>query len=446
VKNASLAVVAALLAAATAQAHSPKGAVGGGSTVRAVDPAAMVLARQRFFGAANVDPATGAVRRDRVILSWFGVSNFAAAIRGHVVLLDAWVARGAHSGYVPTSPAELARLMPELVVVGHAHFDHAADAVPIAEASGAKLVGLREHCSDFAQRATAAVPSPCVAVLEPGEARKSVDLLRGVEVRVLRHLHSGARTPSDDVGGYHVPVLPQPSLTPVQHPPTPQDVADTVGHAPDGEGGSVMYRFAFGDFSLVWHDTSGPLTDLNPGTFPLLRDLRPVDVEVGAIQGFNQLTNGMRDPRQYVEALRPKRFVPSHHDDWLPGITGPGSGFRAPLEAELARMPAEQRPAVTFLEDPRDYVKPVVFEVAIEPERLVRRCVGRGVLRVALDGDIADVDSVVVRRGTRVLASRLPVRLARSVVRRGGRLRATLVRRDGSVAYLARTLPRCGLR
>src|SRR5829696_6166288 len=53
-------------------------------------PAATVAARERFFGAGAVDRA-GRVRRDRVILSWFGVSSLAAAFRGHVVLLDTFV-------------------------------------------------------------------------------------------------------------------------------------------------------------------------------------------------------------------------------------------------------------------------------------------------------------------------------------------------------------------
>ena len=48
-------------------------------------------ARAHFFGAQNVDPATGAVRDDRVILSWFGISSLAVAIKGHVILLDAGV-------------------------------------------------------------------------------------------------------------------------------------------------------------------------------------------------------------------------------------------------------------------------------------------------------------------------------------------------------------------
>ena len=80
----------------------------GGAPAQDADPvprlrgrAATVTARRRVFGAANVDARTGAVRRDRVILSWFGVTNFAMAIRGHVVLLDAWVARGRAFGLRP---------------------------------------------------------------------------------------------------------------------------------------------------------------------------------------------------------------------------------------------------------------------------------------------------------------------------------------------------------
>lgn len=441
-----VAVAVATLTPHGAGAHEVDGP-GGTPLLRAadLDTATVVKTRQRFFGTENVDPATGAVRRDKVVLSWTGVSNFAAAIRGHVVLLDAWVPRGAHSGYVPTSPQELARLKPAYVLTGHAHFDHAADAVPIAEASGATLVGLRAHCDAFAGRATAAVPSRCVSVLEPGEAQKDVDgLLRGVELTALRHLHSGAQTPKDDVGGYHVPVLPSPSLTPLTNPPTPQDVADTVAHAPDSEGGSVLYRFRYAGWTMVWHDTSGPLTELNPGTFPLLRDLRPVDVQVGAIQGFNQLTNGMRDPRRYVEALRPRTFVPSHHDDWLPGITGPGAGFRAPLEAELAALPPGQRPEVRFLEDPRDYVRPVVFDVPLEPERLTRRCLAGKRLRVALAGDTADVTSLVVRAGPRVIARRTTPPWRATVPRPAGTVvRATIARADGSRAALRRPNPSC---
>src|SRR5688500_1534823 len=91
------ALVATLLALATLMVGLvPAGAVAANDTV---------AARKRFFGASNVD-ASGRVRDDRVILSWFSVSSFAASFNGHVVLLDAWIARGSYSDYVPTTTEE----------------------------------------------------------------------------------------------------------------------------------------------------------------------------------------------------------------------------------------------------------------------------------------------------------------------------------------------------
>jgi len=98
-------------------------------------PAETIAARQKFLGLDNVDPRTGAARSDRVILSWIGVSSFVAAFKGHVVILDAYVARaGGFVGapwpgirYVGATVAELAAVKPELILFGHAHFDHAGD-------------------------------------------------------------------------------------------------------------------------------------------------------------------------------------------------------------------------------------------------------------------------------------------------------------------------------
>lgn len=437
-------------------AHTPDGAVGGTAIRAAADHAAMITARTRFFGARNVDQGTGAVRRDRVILSWFGVANFAMAIRGHVVLLNAWVPRGAFSGYVPTTPEELATLRPTLILIGHAHFDHAADATPLAVATGAPLGGTAEHCADLRARdRSPAMPPRCIELTPRGAAigtRADRALLRGVEVTVVKHLHSGATRP-DSREPYHAPVLPVPGTTPLEHPPTVQDVASLVGHLPDAEGGDLLYRFRVGDLSLVWHDTSGPAADHAPGLFHFLRQLRPVDVHLGAIQSFNQFYNGMRDPRHYIEAIKPRLFVPTHHDDWMPGITMSAEGYRAPFYEELAKLNPDQRPEVRFIRDPADYVRPeaLTFPVQLDPVRLVRRCAGRGGrLRARLDGDVADVKAVRfsasgyrTRHDTSApFAGRLARR--RGVPRpRRARVRARVVEVDGAARTLRRTLPRC---
>jgi L-ascorbate metabolism protein UlaG (beta-lactamase superfamily) len=350
------AAAALMVVAAPATSHQPVAAQGGEAILERATARQTADVRRRFFGARNIDSRTGRPRRDRLILSWFGVSNFAMAIRGKVVLLDAWVPRGAHSGYVPTAPAELAALRPRLILIGHAHFDHAADAVPIALASGATLVGTGEHCAELRERAPAAPPH-CLAAIPNGAplgTAKKVRALNGVKVRAVKHLHSTGTSPD----GYHMPVAPLPATTMLENPPTPADMLHLFGHLPDSEGGSVAYRFQASGVSLVWHDTAGPLVQQLPRVLDDLRQLRPVDVQVGAIQGFNQLNNGMRDPRKYIEALRPETFVPSHHDDWAAIITTRGERYRPYLEAELAKLPDARRPRVRFISDPRDYVRP----------------------------------------------------------------------------------------
>jgi L-ascorbate metabolism protein UlaG (beta-lactamase superfamily) len=443
--------VVALAFAASANAHVLAGARGGDPLVRAVSQSDTVKARQRYFGAANVDATTGAVRRDKLILSWFGVTNFAMAIRGHVVLLDAWVPRGGTSSYVPSSPQELAQLAPELIFIGHAHFDHAADATPIAEASGATLVGNAEQCAELQGRATRAMPPRCIVALPRGAApgtRAAVGELRGVDVTIVKHLHSALTPPAGDDAGFHVPVLPLPSTTQLEHPPTPKDLIHLLGHLPDAEAGTNLYRFAVGDFSLVWNDSAGPLADKSKGTLDVLKQLRPVDVHVGAIQGFNQFTNGVRDAGDYIEAIGAPVFVPSHHDDWAAGITTKGANYRAPLDAELATIAPGRRPQVRFISDPADYVRPaaLTFDVAFDPVRVTRRCVGKGRLRVGLAGDTADVTTVELRLGSAVRRGPAAT-FSRSVVRanRGRRVQA-VVTDAGVRRTLRRTLPSCGVR
>ena len=435
--------IAALAAPAAQAAESPE----------------TIAARTTVFGAATVDQATGAVRPDRLVLSWYGVTNFAVAIRGHVVLFDAWVPRGAHSGYIPTTPEELARLRPEAILLGHAHFDHAADAVPIALASGATILGTAEHCASMRERSPA-LPPRCVDAVPAGApigTTRPVDLRSGVEIVAVKHLHSGAKSPNgDDAGGYHVPVTPLPSTTVAEHPPTPEDVAHLVEHSEDDEGGSVLYRFRTGGLSFVWNDTAGPLVEDAPGAFDSLRALRPVDLQIGAIQGFNQVTNGMRDVRRYVEAIAPELFVPTHHDDWLAGITTKGAAYEPFLRAELELIPAEQRPQVRFIADPHDYLRHEVLTfalaTALEPPKLVLRCVGRGRLRASLRGELAAVRAVTFRldrrhrRTRRAAPFEVTFTRAQLAATRATRLQATVTRAEGGPLTLTRTLPRCGLR
>lgn len=316
-------------------------------------PRRTVAARRRFFGSANVDDA-GRPRPDRVVLSWFGVCNFAMAIGGRVVLLDAWIPRGTYSGYVPVDVDDLVALRPSHVFLGHGHFDHAADAPTVAGETGAVVVGTSEHCDQARNQSDVPIRTrPVMAAGAPVGATGG--LAAGpISVDVVKHVHSAAEPPT----GESAPLLPAPDLMPcLEHPPTVADGLDTLSHQGDQEGGTLAYRFSYRGFSLVWHDSAGPLRTQAPEAYRELRRWRHSDVQVGSIQGFGQYSNGLRDPMWYVEALRPRVFVPGHHDNWQPPASAPASSYEGRLREALAALPGD-RPRLRMLRDPDDYVNP----------------------------------------------------------------------------------------
>ncbi|WP_327098853.1 MBL fold metallo-hydrolase [Nocardia vinacea] len=317
-----------------------------------------VAARVRFFGADVVDPDTGAVRADRVVLSWVGCTTYAFAMAGSVFLLDAWVPRLTSTGYVPATAQDLADLAPEAIFIGHGHFDHAADAGRIAEASGAVVYGTADHGVNIrAQVADSTFRTVALGdgASLPGERHEFT--VGPVEVTAVRHVHS-APTARERPGG-SAPFFPLPELRAlVRHPPTLAGVLQSVPRLKDPEGGTLLYQFRVPGFSLVWHDSAGPLTERAPRVFDVFADLPPTDLQIGAVQGFNQITNGLRDPRRYIEAIRPKLFVPTHHDNWLPGLTASAATYDIPLRGELARIPTDHRPDLRPLHDPVDYISP----------------------------------------------------------------------------------------
>jgi len=172
--------------------------------------AATIAARQRYFGIENVDPRTGHVRDDRVILSWTGVSNFAASMNGHVFMMDAYLARdggarvnGAVIGhwpsitYVNSTQEELAALKPEVLLIGHTHFDHNGDLPYLVRAiPGLRVYGTAEHCNDLRDEVRDAKVN-CTSIFEVGAALGTVwepkhEIIPGVRIIAVKHPHSSA--------------------------------------------------------------------------------------------------------------------------------------------------------------------------------------------------------------------------------------------------------------
>lgn len=327
----------------------------------------MIEARQNFFGEKYVDSQTGEIDKNKVIVSWFGVSNFAAAINGHVVLLDTWIPGGEDSTYVPTSPEELVQLKPAAVFIGHAHYDHADYAAEIVEKTGAVLVGTPEHCEIIKKDAENPELINCLdavgAKAEPGE-KGSLTFLEGIEITALSHVHSGLKLPDrEDSSSAIFPKKDRESDAPTG------DFTKIVESLSEDEGGTLMYQFEVGDFTLTWNDSAGPIKEEAPELVNIMSALPKTDVQLGAIMGFNQYTNGLRDPRMYMEALKPALFVPTHHDNWSPPITTTAKNYQEDLTKEMKFIPTENRPDLLFIEDPYDYINPSLLTFDIHDSK-----------------------------------------------------------------------------
>src|SRR5437773_10797876 len=109
--------------------------------------AALIAARQKFFGVENVDAITGAVSKDKVILSWLTNTTYAVSVRGRIVLLDTFATRLEVSpGRTNFVIKDIVDLKPETLFLGNGHFDHADNAAYVAAKTGAAIYASQETC------------------------------------------------------------------------------------------------------------------------------------------------------------------------------------------------------------------------------------------------------------------------------------------------------------
>jgi len=343
-------------------------------------------ARAHFFGAQNVDPVTGAVRDDRVILSWFGISSLAMAINGHVVLLDAYINNVNNATptqpsdrYVDTSYHQLADLHPEALFIGHDHGDHGLGVSFLAHAlPGLRIYGTAEHCaqahSDDASNGYGDAKVDCVSVLPQGSPVGgqivSVPALGGVCTQVVKHLHSALEPPNPDYPTVQ-PIAGLPSTSSlVFHGPGPSSAEPVVDNltglrTAGNEGGSLLWQFSLGRFTLTWNDTSGPLWVAHPDVYQLFRHrLWPTSVLANAILGFDAPLNGWLDPALYVKYMQPKVMIPLHHDLVFTYDTSRAFPEQFKAQENAVGIPAAEQPRLDWVTDPEDYLRPLVYDPA----------------------------------------------------------------------------------
>ncbi|MVA22101.1 hypothetical protein GOZ94_24525 [Agrobacterium vitis] len=371
-----------------------------------------IAARQKIFGIENVNAATGKLPDDKVIFSWLSNSTFATSVEGRVFYMDTYVTRlEVEAGRTPIVIKDMVDLDPEAILLGHGHNDHADNAAYIAGKTGARIFATEETCgvmtADLERMKTdPLIMKDAVAKLDPSSkidctAVTSKGSTPGTEILQLdviepqacvvafRHLHSVAVPPDPSFPPTPVKIVVDPrdadlfpkgvALTPdekTNSPLTGQLNLETAGEPGGGE--SLFFSFILrsgSHFSFVWHNSAGALKEGKgrgwDGTpedgrriVALLKALPPTDVQMGTASSGNFNNNGLRDLIQYQEALKPKIFVPNHLTSGTATREASSlSVYAGYLEQlDLMKMPQTDRPAIRWLVDPTDYLKPIVFD------------------------------------------------------------------------------------
>jgi hypothetical protein len=247
-----------------------------------------------------------------ISLRWLGCSCFELVHRGKVYLLDAWFDRGPRTRSVGFTDDDVVRA--EAIFVGHAHFDHIADAPPIAARTGATIVGAPISTGYAASAGTPASQLRTVSGLG-GELMEFDGFT--VEPILAHHAVGPSRTNSkgETVGQALFDVY-----SAALDPFTPEETTAFQAMLARGSFnpliitvGTIAYLFTFDSgYRMVWLDSGGPITS----------QLRAVMSRVGktnlaiasyTVQGIPPLQVPVT--MALVNLFQPDLFMPCHHDE-----------------------------------------------------------------------------------------------------------------------------------
>ncbi len=391
------------------------GAIATPITALAAD-APMIAARQKIFGIENVDPATGAVRKDRVVFSWLGHMTGAVSLMGRVIMMDTYIPRlEVTPGRTPYVIKDIVDLKPEAAFISHGHGDHADNAAFLAAKTGAKLYMSSEACAT-ALNALArmkadpfmqadpfyAIPAnatiSCTGITDAGSIPGTqVVRINQLEPQVcingFRALHSQAVAVDPDWGDRVVVDTPDPrdptlfpvgvSLTPPNNPaqrqPGQQDLRQGAGI---GGADQIDYQFVVRggyNFSILFNSSVGAMKEgigsnwLN-GTpadgkrlLDLVRALPATDLNFATLSSGNTDHNAWRDHVYWAEAVRPKIMTTGHAPvgaalQYYAGFLDQLKLMEQPKNA-WPGFPRALWPIVRNHTDPSDVLKPEVYNI-----------------------------------------------------------------------------------
>jgi hypothetical protein len=243
------------------------------------------------------NPYTLAVR-------WTGYSNFELAYRDKVILLDAFIDRGSNYPPLGFTASDVKRA--DLIILGHGHFDHMADAASIAVRTGALVVGAPVTTEKLMSQAV-----PAAQIRTVTGKHGEVLQFDGFTIEPILARHA----------------LPDPTITEVMGnalnaiAPKPSPAQDAEERATRARGtsdprvireGTIAYIITLDNgFRIAYRDSGGHPTDHE--RLAMAR-IGGVDLALVALSGEFLPALIAQRAMEHMTLYKPDVFMPAHHD------------------------------------------------------------------------------------------------------------------------------------
>jgi L-ascorbate metabolism protein UlaG (beta-lactamase superfamily) len=272
-----------------------------------------------------------------VSLQWYGTATWKLQVDDFTIWLDAYIERAPTAAPPPQRAKDIRD--GQLILIGHSHFDHLAEAGLVAKNTGAIVVGSQLSGEIVSEEG---VPDGRIVTCSGGE-----DLRFGpVRIRALRSLHgfNGLREWPDPKG------LDRAGRIAAMRAADAELCEAALGHMRGippkqmQDGGPLAYVIDAGGLRIFWHDTPGLVRE----SWDAAAALKPGVAILAAAAAFSTPNiDGEPDHEgqvHFVEMmagiLQPSTVILNHHDDWCPPITFhlPEDRFEEPLSARGAAL------------------------------------------------------------------------------------------------------------
>jgi L-ascorbate metabolism protein UlaG (beta-lactamase superfamily) len=195
----------------------------------------------------------------------------------------------------------------DIILIGHAHWDHIADAALIARQSRAVVVGAASAI-DVVRAAGVPVERTRSVTGTGGEMLQ----FEGISIEpVLAHHSILQSTVLTKFGEALATVDDGPS----EDEAAAERLIEARGSSDTtiGSRGTLAYLLTFDTgFRLIWLDSAGPLTDAERG---LMQRIGRTDVAIVAYQGQYLAERQVATTLPLVKLFHPAVYLPAHHDE-----------------------------------------------------------------------------------------------------------------------------------